>query len=207
MDARAPGWAKPQLLDIAPRPSRQEAEAAVRTLIRWAGENPMREGLRDTPNRVLDAYEEWFQGYREDPLAVLDRTFSEVAGYRDMVLLRDIQFVSHCEHHMAAIIGRAHVAYLPRDRVVGISKLARLVDVFARRLQIQERLTAEIATALDQALHPEGVAVMIEATHECMTTRGANKHDARLVTTSMLGVFEQDRERRREFLEAVSQRP
>src|SRR5438270_11192280 len=143
MDARAAGLARPPLLDIEPRPSREEAEAAVRSLIRWAGDNSRREGLRDTPSRVLDAYEEWFQGYREDPIAILDRTFSEVAGYLDMVLLRDIEFVSHCEHHMAPIIGRAHVAYLPPDRVVGISKLARLVDVFARRLQTQERVAAQ----------------------------------------------------------------
>ena len=187
-----------------PRPSREAAEAAVRTLIRWAGDNPSREGLRDTPNRVLGAYEEWFQGYREDPDAILDRTFSETGGYREMVLLKDIRFVSHCEHHMAPIVGRAHIAYLPRDRVVGISKLARLVEVFARRLQIQERLTSEIADALETALKPLGVAVMIEASHGCMTTRGVHKDEAMLVTTAMLGVFQSDDDRRREFLAAVA---
>lgn len=187
-----------------PRPSREAAEAAVRTLIRWAGDNPSREGLRDTPSRVLGAYEEWFQGYREDPDAILDRTFSETGGYREMVLLRDIRFVSHCEHHMAPISGRAHIAYLPRDRVVGISKLARLVDVFARRLQIQERLTSEIADALEAALKPLGVAVMIEASHGCMTTRGVHQHEAMLSTTAMLGVFQSDDGRRREFLAAVA---
>ena len=185
-------------------PTREEAEAAVRTLIRWAGDMPSREGLRETPARVLSAYDEWFRGYRENPDEILDTTFSETAGYHDMVLLKDIRFVSHCEHHMAPITGVAHVAYLPRDRVVGISKLARLVEVFARRLQIQERMTAEIARALDSALQPHGVAVMISASHACMTTRGVNKHDALLATTTTLGVFEHDAERRREFLAAVS---
>jgi GTP cyclohydrolase I len=187
-----------------PRPTREAAEAAVRTLIRWAGDDPAREGLRETPGRVLGAYEEWFQGYRENPEEILDRTFSETAGYHDMVLLKDIRFVSHCEHHMAPITGRAHVAYLPRERVVGISKLARLVDVFARRLQIQERMTAEIAHALDTALQPRGVAVMISASHGCMTTRGVHKDGALLATTAMLGAFEHDGDRRREFLAAVS---
>jgi GTP cyclohydrolase I len=185
-----------------PRPSREAAEAAVRTLIRWAGDDPGREGLADTPGRVVRAFEEWFAGYGEDPDAILARTFSEVAGYDEMVLLRDIRFSSHCEHHMAPIAGRAHVAYIPRDRVVGISKLARLVEAFARRLQIQERLTAEIAEALDAALQPAGVAVAIEATHACMTTRGVRKEDALMVTTKMLGVFRED-QHRREFLAAV----
>jgi GTP cyclohydrolase I len=187
-----------------PRPTREAAEAAVRTLIRWAGDDPSREGLRETPGRVLGAYEEWFRGYREEPEEILDRTFSETAGYRDMVLLRDIKFVSHCEHHMAPITGRAHIAYLPKDRVVGISKLARLVEVFARRLQIQERMTSEIAAALETSLKPRGVAVMIVASHGCMTTRGVHKDDAVLTTTAMLGAFEHDENRRREFLAAAS---
>lgn len=188
------------------RPSREAAEAAVRTLIRWAGDDPGREGLRDTPARVIRAYEEWFSGYDEDAETILDRTFSEIAGYREMVLLKDIRFVSHCEHHMAPIVGRAHIAYLPRDRVVGISKLARLVDVFARRLQIQERLTAEIAEALETALQPLGVAVMIEASHGCMTTRGVHKEDALLVTTRMLGVFQDQADCRNEFRSAIANR-
>jgi GTP cyclohydrolase I len=190
-----------------PRPSREAAEEAVRTLIRWAGDNPSREGLLNTPNRVLGAYEEWFGGYREDAGAILDRTFSETAGYREMVVLKDIAFISHCEHHMAPIVGRAHIAYVPRDRVVGVSKLARLVEVFARRLQIQERLTSEIALALETALQPLGVAVMIEASHGCMTTRGVDKDQAMMVTTAMLGTFQGDVNRRREFLAAVGRHP
>jgi GTP cyclohydrolase I len=188
------------------RPSREAAEAAVRVLIRWAGDDPGREGLRDTPARVIRAYEEWFGGYDEDAEAMLDRTFSEIGGYREMVLLKDIRFVSHCEHHLAPIVGRAHIAYVPRDRVVGISKLARLVDVFARRLQIQERLTAEIAEALDAALQPLGVAVMIEASHGCMTTRGVQKEDTLLVTTRMLGLFQDQVDRRTEFRSAIANR-
>lgn len=186
------------------RPSRAAAEAAVRTLIRWAGDNPEREGLIDTPARVVNAYEEWFSGYAEDAGAILDRTFADTGGYREMVLLRDIRFTSHCEHHMAPIVGRAHVAYLPGDRVVGISKLARLVEVFAGRLQIQERLTAEIADALDAALQPAGVAVMLEASHGCMTTRGVHKEGAVMVTTRMLGAFQDQPDRRQEFLAAVA---
>jgi GTP cyclohydrolase I len=205
MDARATTFENALSVQAEdPRPTREAAEAAVRTLIRWAGDDPSREGLRETPGRVLGAYEEWFRGYREEPEEVLDRTFSETAGYRDMVLLRDIKFVSHCEHHMAPITGHAHVAYLPRDRVVGISKLARLVEVFARRLQIQERLTSEIAAALETSLKPRGVAVMIVASHGCMTTRGVHKDDALLTTTAMLGAFEHDESRRREFLAAAS---
>jgi GTP cyclohydrolase I len=180
----------------APRASRAEAEAAVRTLISWAGDDPAREGLLDTPGRVVRAYEEWFAGYALDPAEVLERTFGEVAGYDDLVLLRDIPLESTCEHHMAAIRGVAHVAYLPRDRVVGISKLARLVDAYARRLQIQERLTAEIAAALDDALRPRGVAVVIEAAHECMSSRGVRKHGGALVTRRFLGVFEDEAARR-----------
>jgi GTP cyclohydrolase I len=203
MDARVAGLKPLVIEDTEPRPSREEAETAVRTLIRWAGDNPRREGLSDTPRRVLDAYEEWFQGYGEDPAAILERTFGEVAGYREMVLLKDIRLVSHCEHHMAPIIGHAHIAYLPRERVVGISKLSRLVDVYARRLQIQERLTAEIAQVLARALKPAGVAVTIDAVHECMTTRGVNKSDGRLVTSTMLGAFEHDGQPRREYLAAI----
>ena len=189
-----------------PRPSREAAETAVRTLIRWAGDDPSREGLRDTPRRVVEAYEEWFQGYRQEPDGILNRTFSETSGYREMVLLKDIRLISHCEHHMAPIVGRAHIAYIPRDRVIGISKLARLVDVFARRLQLQERLTSEIAEALETALKPLGVAVMIEASHGCMTTRGVHQHAAVLSTSAMLGEFQNDHIRRREFLSAISAR-
>jgi GTP cyclohydrolase I len=184
------------------RPSREATEAAVRTLIRWAGDDPAREGLKDTPARVVRAFEEWFAGYGENPRALLQLTFSEVADYDEMVLLRDIRFSSHCEHHMAPITGRAHVAYIPRDRVVGISKLARLVEAFARRLQIQERMTGEIAEALNQTLKPAGVAVMIEATHACMTTRGVKKEDAVMTTTKMLGLFREE-QHRQEFLAAV----
>ncbi|WP_374516391.1 GTP cyclohydrolase I FolE [Brevundimonas sp.] len=185
------------------RPTRAEAEAAVRTLIGWAGDDPRREGLRDTPSRVVRAYEEWFAGYAQEPAAILERTFGEVAGYDELVLLRDIPVESVCEHHMAAIRGVAHVAYLPSERVVGISKLARLVDAFGRRLQIQERLTAEVAEALEQTLRPRGVAVVIEAAHECMASRGVRKHGASLVTRRFTGVFEEP-ERRREVLVALA---
>ena len=175
----------------------------MRTLIRWAGDDPDREGLVDTPSRVVRAYQEWFRGYGQDASAILDRTFTEIAGYNDMVLLRDIRFASHCEHHMAPIIGRTHIAYLPRDRVVGISKLARQVEVFARRLQIQERLTAQIAETLDAAIQPAGAAVMVEASHGCMTTRGVGKEGAGMVTTRMLGAFRDQADLRQEFLAAV----
>lgn len=185
------------------RPTRSEAEAAVRTLIGWAGDDPRREGLRATPDRVVRAYEEWFAGYDQDPAGILERTFGEVAGYNEMVLLRDIPVESVCEHHMAAIRGVAHVAYLPRERVVGISKLARLVDAYARRLQIQERLTAEIADELERTLRPRGVAVVIEATHECMSSRGVRKHGARLMTRRFTGVFESG-QGRREVLAALA---
>ena len=185
------------------RPSRAEAEAAVLTLIGWAGDDPRREGLQATPGRVVRAYEEWFAGYGQDPAAMLERTFGEVAGYDEMVLLRDIPVLSTCEHHMAAIRGVAHVAYLPRERVVGISKLARLVDAYARRLQIQERLTAEIADELERTLQPRGVAVIIEASHECMASRGVHKHGASLVTRRFTGVFEAG-EARREVLAALA---
>jgi GTP cyclohydrolase IA len=186
------------------RPSRAEAEEAARTLIRWAGDDPTREGLLDTPARVVRAYEEWFAGYEEEPDEVLQRTFEEVAGYDEMVLLRDIHFVSHCEHHMALIVGRAHVAYLPRNRVVGISKLARLVEVYAKRLQIQERMTAEIANTLDRVLKPQGVAVVIQASHACMTSRGVRQTGTGMVTSRMLGTFRDRPETRQEFLSALN---
>ncbi|MBX6367151.1 MAG: GTP cyclohydrolase I FolE [Rhodospirillales bacterium] len=184
-------------------PSRSEAEAAVRTLLRWAGDDPSREGLRDTPSRVVRAFEEFFSGYGTDPVALLERTFEEVEGYDEMVVLRDIRFESHCEHHLAPIVGVAHVAYLPHGRVVGISKLARLVDAYARRLQIQERMTAEIAGAIERVLAPKGVAVAIEATHHCMTTRGVHKPGVTMVTTRLLGAFRENPSTRREFLALV----
>jgi GTP cyclohydrolase IA len=185
------------------RPTRAEAEEAVRTLIRWAGDDPGREGLTDTPARVVRAYEEWFSGYRDDPGALLQRTFEEVGGYDEIVVLRDIAFHSHCEHHMAPIIGKAHVGYLPKNRVVGISKLARLVNAFAQRLQVQERLTAEIADTLDAVLQPHGVGVVIQAAHGCMTTRGVNKHGATMVTSRMLGAFRNNPATRHEFLSGL----
>jgi GTP cyclohydrolase I len=186
------------------RPDRGEAEAAVRTLLRWAGDDPLREGLAGTPARVVRAYEEFFAGYAQDPEAILARTFEEVEGYDEMVLLRDIRFESHCEHHMAPIIGVAHLAYLPDRRVVGISKLARLVEIYARRLQIQEKMTAQIANTIEAVLKPQGVAVVIEATHHCMTTRGVHKPGTALVTSRMLGRFRDDPKTRREFLGMVA---
>ena len=189
-----------------PRPSRAEAEAAVRTLLRWTGDDPDREGLRSTPSRVVRAYEEWFSGYNDDPREYLKRTFEETGGYDEVVVLRDIRFESHCEHHLAPIIGRVHIGYLPRNRVVGISKLARLVDVFARRLQIQEKMTAEIAACLDAVLKPHGVAVVTEAAHQCMTTRGVHKPGVSMVTSRMLGVFRDHAETRQEFLAAIGMR-
>ncbi|MBN8958995.1 MAG: GTP cyclohydrolase I FolE [Rhizobiales bacterium] len=185
------------------RPTRAESEDAVRTLIRWAGDDPDREGLRATPSRVVRAFEEWFAGYRQDPHEFLNRTFSEVGGYDEMVVLRNIRFESHCEHHIAPIIGRVHIGYLPTNRVVGISKLARLIEVYAKRLQIQERLTAEIAHALNDVLRPQGVGVIVEASHECMTTRGVHKTDVTMVTSEMLGVFRTNSETRNEFLAAI----
>jgi GTP cyclohydrolase IA len=192
--------------ELAERPSRSEAESAVRTLIRWAGDDPDREGLTGTPSRVVRAYEEWFGGYGEDPREYLKRTFEEVAGYDEIVLLRDVRFVSHCEHHIAPIIGRVHIGYLPRNRVVGISKLIRVVDAFARRLQVQEKLTAEIASCLDGVLKPHGVAVVVEGTHECMTTRGVKRTDVTMVTSQMLGVFRDQPQTRAEFLSAIDLR-
>jgi GTP cyclohydrolase IA len=185
------------------RPTREEAEAAVRTLLRWAGDDPTREGLIDTPGRVARAYEEFFAGYAIDPVALLERTFEETDGYDEIVLLRDIRLESHCEHHMVPILGRAHVAYLPHRRVVGISKLARVVDAYARRLQIQEKLTAQIANTIQQVLEPRGVAVVIEAAHQCMTTRGVHKPGVTMVTSRMLGAFRDDPATRREVLAMI----
>jgi GTP cyclohydrolase IA len=187
------------------RPSRAEAEEAVRTLIRWAGDNPAREGLLGTPDRVVRSFEEFFAGYASDPVEILTRTFEEIAGYDEMVVLKDIRFESHCEHHMLPIIGKAHVAYLPDQRVVGISKLARIVDTYARRLQIQEKMTAEIASAIDQVLQPKGVAVVIDAAHQCMTTRGVHKPGVSMVTSRMLGAFRDNPSTRREFLSIIGQ--
>ena len=186
------------------RPSEAQAMAAVETLIRWAGEDPRREGLAETPARVVRAYLQYFEGYAIDPVALLQRTFEEVEGYDEIVLLRDIRFESHCEHHMMPIIGRAHVAYLPERRVVGISKLARVVDAYARRLQIQEKMTAQVANTIDEVLEPQGVAVVIEATHLCMTARGVHKAGATMVTSRMLGRFRTDPRTRREFLSLVA---
>jgi len=189
--------------DLAARPTREDAEAAVRTLIRWAGDDPLREGLLDTPARVARAYEEFYRGYGEDPVALLERTFSEVEGYDEIVLLRDIRLESHCEHHMVPIVGRAHVAYLPDRRVVGISKLARLVDAFAHRLQIQEKLTAQIADTIQEVLRPHGTAVIIEAVHECMSCRGVHKTGVSMVTSRMLGIFRENRSTRQELMAMV----
>ncbi len=191
---------------VPQKPSRAEAEAAIRTLLLWAGEDPTREGLRDTPARVARAYEEFFQGYTQDPEAILARTFEEVEGYDEMVVLRDIRIESHCEHHMVPIIGRAHVAYLPHKRVVGISKLARVVDAYARRFQIQEKMTAQIANTIQGVLQPRGVAVVIEANHQCMSTRGVHKPGAGMVTSRMLGAFRDDPTTRREFLAMIQAR-
>jgi GTP cyclohydrolase I len=185
------------------KPSREEAEEAVRTLIRWAGDDPNREGLLGTPSRFVRAWDEFFCGYDEDPVDVLQRTFEETDGYDEMVVLRDIQFFSHCEHHVVPIIGKAHVAYLPSSRVVGISKLARVVEIFARRMQIQEKLTAQIANAIDEVMQPKGVGVVIEAQHQCMTTRGVQKTEVSMVTSHMLGAFRSDSKTRREFLSLI----
>ncbi len=186
--------------------SRRAAEAAVRTLLRWAGEDPRREGLRSTPQRVVDAYRDWFSGYQIDPAAYLRRTFQEVGGYDELVVLRDIAFESHCEHHMAPIIGRVHIGYLPQNKVVGISKLARVVDGYARRFQVQEKLTAQIANTIQDVLQPRGVAVMIEAAHQCMTTRGVHKTGVTMVTSRMLGAFRDDPSTRREVLAMMGRR-
>lgn len=184
-------------------PSREQAEKAVRTLIQWAGDNPDREGLADTPARFVRAWEEYFSGYNEDPIDVLERTFQETGGYDEMVVLRDIEFFSHCEHHVVPIIGRVHVAYLPSNRVIGISKLARVVEIFARRLQIQEKLTAQIAQTIDEVLEPKGVGVVVQAQHQCMTTRGVKKSGVSMITSHMLGAFRDDSKTRREFLSFI----
>ena len=189
------------------RPSRSEAEAAVRTLIEWAGDDPDREGLKGTPGRVVRAWEEFFSGYGEDPAALLTTTFEETASYDGMVVLRDIRLESHCEHHIVPIIGKAHVGFLPAGRVVGISKLARLVEVFAKRMQIQEALTSQIADTIQTALEPRGVGVVIEAAHQCMTTRGIRKPGVSMVTSRLLGCFRDDPATRREFLSMVAGRP
>jgi GTP cyclohydrolase I len=188
---------------LVERPTRQEAEAAVRTLLRWTGDDPDREGLLDTPSRVVRAYEEFFAGYAIDPVDLLARSFEETDGYDEMVVLRDIRLESHCEHHMVPIIGKAHVAYLPEGRVVGISKLARVVEVYAKRLQIQEKLTAQVANTIQEVLKPKGVAVVIEAAHQCMTTRGIHKPGVTMVTSRMLGAFRDDPSTRREFLAMI----
>jgi GTP cyclohydrolase IA len=183
--------------------TRETAEEAVRTLLRWAGEDPAREGLRDTPTRVVSAYREWFAGYAADPADYLRRTFEEVGGYDEMIVLRDIAFESHCEHHMAPIIGRVHVGYLPTDKVVGISKLARVVDGYAKRFQVQEKLTAQIAGCIDEVLHPRGVGVVVDAVHQCMTTRGVHKRGVSLITSRMTGTFRSDARTRAEFLQFI----
>ena len=185
------------------RPSRKQAEEAIRTLLLWAGEDITREGLIDTPMRVAKAYEDWFSGYRDDPIKYLRRTFEEVEGYDEMIVLRDITFESHCEHHMAPIIGKAHVGYLPDNKVVGISKLARVVDTFARRFQVQEKMTAQIAYCIRDVLKPKGVGVIIDAKHECMTTRGVHKTGVSMVTSQMLGTFRSDARTRAEFLQVI----
>jgi len=189
--------------DDAKRPSRGEAEAAVRTLIRWSGDDPAREGLLDTPGRVVRSFEEFYAGYQLDPKNLLSRTFEETDGYDELIVLRGIRFESHCEHHMVPIIGCAHVGYLPDKRVIGISKLARVVDAFAKRLQIQEKMTAQIANAIDEVLRPKGVAVVIDASHQCMTTRGVHKSGVGMVTSRMLGVLRDDPTTRREFLSII----
>jgi len=188
------------------RPSRKQAEEAVNTLLLWAGEDPRREGLIDTPKRVALAYEDWFSGYKDDPVRYLRRTFEEVDGYDEMIILRNIGFESHCEHHMAPIIGRAHIGYLPDTKVVGISKLARVVEAFARRFQVQEKMTAQIANCIEDVLKPKGVGVVIEAVHQCMTTRGIHKSDVSMVTSQMVGAFRKDARTRAEFLRMIDGR-
>jgi GTP cyclohydrolase IA len=185
------------------KPTREEAEKAVQTLLRWAGDDPGREGLTETPARVVKAFEDWFSGYGQDPEEYLTRTFEEIEGYDDMVILKDIHFESHCEHHLAPIIGHAHVGYLPTNRVVGISKLARVVEAYARRLQVQEKMNAQIANTIQEVLQPKGVAVVIEATHQCMTTRGVHKRGVTMVTSTMLGDFRRNSDTRREFLNII----
>ena len=189
--------------DARDKPTKDQAEAAVRTLLAWAGEDPTREGLLDTPKRVVEAYGDWYSGYNEDPREFLERTFKEVAGYDEMIVLRDIEFESHCEHHMAPIIGRAHVGYLPDGKVVGISKLARVVETYARRFQVQEKMTAQIAACIQDVLQPLGVGVVVEGVHECMTTRGIHKRGVSMITSKMLGSFREDARTRAEFLRFI----
>jgi len=193
----------PKALRSRARVSRRAAEEAVRTLLRWAGEDPTREGLLETPKRVVNAYNDWFSGYAVDPREYMRRTFEEVEGYDELVVLRDISFESHCEHHMAPIIGRVHVGYLPTDKVVGISKLARVVEGYSRRFQVQEKLTAQIAGCIDEVLHPRGVGVVVDAVHQCMTTRGVHKRGVSMVTSRMVGVFRTDARTRSEFLQFI----
>ena len=188
------------------RPNQKKAEQAIRTLLLWAGEDPNREGLVDTPERVAQAYRDWFVGYKQDPVKYLKRTFEEVDGYDEMIVLRDITFESHCEHHMAPIIGKAHVGYLPNNKIVGISKLARVVEAFARRFQVQEKMTAQIANCIEEVLRPKGVGVVVEAVHQCMTTRGIHKSGVSMVTSQMLGTFRKDARTRSEFLQMISAR-
>jgi len=187
------------------KPSRTEAEAAVKTLLAWAGEDAKREGLKDTPKRVVKAYEDWFSGYNEDPKEVLKKTFSELDGYDEIIMLRDIRIESHCEHHIAPFIGSAHVAYLPKKRVVGISKIARITKIFSKRMQVQEKLTAQIANCIQEVLKPRGVAVVVEAQHQCMTTRGINAPGISMVTSQLLGKFRTDASTRREFYSMINQ--
>ena len=189
-----------------PNPSREEAMRAVKTLIAWAGDNPEREGLIETPKRVVKAYEEFFEGYKIDPTEILSKTFEEVEGYDEMVLIKNIKLESHCEHHIVPILGKAHVAYMPKKRVVGISKIARLVDVFAKRLQIQETLTSQIAQTLQSVLDPLGVAVLIDASHQCMTTRGVHKPESSTVTKKMTGIFKEDKILQSQFMELINQK-
>jgi GTP cyclohydrolase IA len=192
-------------MDSEKKPTRAEVEQAVKTIIRWSGDDPARDGLIETPARVTKAFEEWFRGYAEDPESILDKTFEEIEGYDEMIVLRGIRFESHCEHHMAPIIGRAWVAYIPNGRVVGISKLARVVDAYAKRLQIQEKMTAQIANTIQDVLHPQGVAVVLKAEHHCMTTRGVHKPGTDMVTSRMLGVFRDNPITRQEFLAMVTE--
>lgn len=186
------------------QPNREDAEQAVRTLLGWAGDDPDREGLKNTPNRVVRAFEDWFSGYREDPVDFLRRTFYQVDGYDEMIVLRDISFESHCEHHMAPIIGKVHIGYIPNKNVVGISKLARVVETFSRRLQVQETMTAQIANCIQDVLKPKGVGVVVEGSHQCMTTRGIHKEGVAMITSRLLGDFRSDSRTRSEFLNIIS---
>ena len=193
-----------KITEVFAKPSREEAEAAVKTLIKWAGDNPEREGLLDTPKRVVKAYEEFFEGYEHNPTEILSRTFDDVEGYDEMVIVRDIRIESHCEHHMVPIIGIAHIGYIPNQRVVGISKLARVADVFSKRLQAQETMTAQIADIIDEVLQPKGVAVVVDSKHMCMTTRGVHKPESSTITSRMLGLFRTNSNTRNEFMNLIN---